>query len=159
MKRSGLSSKRRVLTSNALSPVGRIDEATTRKMRAVRQAGTSPEIAVRAALESLGIAFETNVEDKPGRPDLWLTQEGIPVFVHGCFWHRHKGCKKATTPKRNRDFWLAKVDKNVERDGRNLRQLKEAGHSPIVVWQCETTEEANLRLLLEDRIAVTRRLT
>ena len=74
------------------------------------------------------IKFDTNVEGKPGRPDLWLTQHGIPVFVHGCFWHRHDGCKKATTPKRNREFWLDKFDKNVERDARNLRHLQAAGH-------------------------------
>ena len=145
------------MASNALSPVGRTDEATTRKMRAVRQAGTSPEIAVRVALESLGIAFETNVEGKPGRPDLWLTQHGIPVFVHGCFWHRHDGCKKATTPKRNREFWVDKFDKNVERDARNLRDLQVAGHPPIVVWQCETVEEPTLQRILKAGISNARR--
>ena len=144
------------MTSTALRPI-ETDEATTRKMRAVRQAGTSPEITVRAALESLGIEFDTNVEDKAGRPDLWLVEEGIPVFVHGCFWHRHDGCGKATTPKRNRDFWLAKFEKNIERDARKLQELRAEGHSPIVVWQCETTPEAILKRVLETRIAGARR--
>lgn len=128
------------------------DEATRRKMRAVRQAGTSPEIAVRAALESLGIPFSTNVAGKPGRPDIWITERDIPVFVHGCFWHRHEGCKKATTPKKNREFWIDKFQRNKERDERNLRQLIDAGYSPITIWQCETTTTSTLKEILAENI-------
>lgn len=128
------------------------DEETRIKMRAVRQSGTSPEIAVRGALDSLGIQFSTNVAGKPGRPDIWITEHDIPIFVHGCFWHRHEGCKKTTTPKKNRRFWLAKFEKNKERDARNVRQLMDAGYAPITVWQCETTTNSTLKEILAQRI-------
>ena len=128
------------------------DEATRKKMRAVRQSGTVPEIAVRAVLESLKIAFTTNRRTKPGSPDLWLTESDVPLFVHGCFWHRHPGCKKATTPKRNREFWLSKFQKNVERDDGIIHRLEDLGYTPIVVWQCETLDESMLREILLSRI-------
>ena len=124
------------------------DELTRKKMRSVRQAGTSPELAVRATLGSLGIAFETNVKDMPGRPDILITQTDTPVFVHGCFWHRHEGCKKTTTPKRNRGFWVEKFQKNVERDDMTFLKLRALGYAPLVVWQCETSNESRLKDIL-----------
>ena len=124
-------------------------------MRAVRQSGTSPEVAVWSALESLGIEFATNINGKPGRPDIWLTEADIPLFVHGCFWHRHSGCKRASTPKKNHEFWLAKFKDNKERDARILRQLRDMGYAAITVWQCETTVETTLREILIDRIRGT----
>ena len=133
------------------------DETTSKKMRAVRQAGTAPEIAVRAALASLGIAFETNVLDKPGRPDIWLTAPDIPIFVHGCFWHRHEGCPKASTPKKNREFWEAKFAANIARDERDARRLREMGCPPIVVWQCQTKDEDALAAALLDAIRESER--
>ncbi len=128
------------------------DETTSKKMRAVRQSGTSPEIAARRALESLGVEFEVNVEGKPGRPDIWITPDEVPVFVHGCFWHRHEGCKKATMPKKNREFWAAKFQRNLERDGRKMLELKNLGYSPVVIWQCETENESSLEALLMEKI-------
>ncbi len=118
----------------------------------MRQSGTSAEIAVRTALNSLGIEFATNIENAPGRPDIWLTKIDIPLFVHGCFWHRHEGCSRTTTPKKNRGFWIAKFQKNKERDTRIVHQLKEQGYSPIIVWQCETTVESTLKEILVQRI-------
>ena len=121
-------------------------------MRSVRKSGTSPELAVRAALGSLGIAFGTNVRDLPGTPDILLTQTITPIFVHGCFWHRHPGCTKATTPKRNRQFWVEKFERNIERDHRTLCILKALGYAPVVVWQCETVMESRLKEVLLSRI-------
>ena len=129
------------------------DEATRRKMRAVRRAGTSPEIAVRAALTSLSIAFETNLEGKLGSPDIWLTNSDTPIFVHGCFWHRHDGCSKSTVPRKNQEFWLSKFQKNVERDARIVEQLQGLGYIPITVWQCETINEVTLEGILLERIS------
>ena len=131
------------------------DAATSNKMRAVRQAGTAPEIAMRAALESLGVEFEANAENMPGRPDLWVAERRVAIFVHGCFWHRHEGCSKATTPKRNREFWLEKFRKNVERDARKVRELETLGHSTFTVWQCETTDAVALKRLLLNRLSAT----
>ena len=146
----------RAQTSDALRPLtlpgNIVDETTSRKMRAVRQTGTAPEIAVRAALTSLDMKFATNVDDAPGRPDIWLTENDIPIFVHGCFWHRHAGCTRTTTPKKNRNFWLAKFKKNKERDASILHKLKSQGYVPLTVWQCETTVESTLNDILVERI-------
>ena len=122
-------------------------------MRSVRQSGTSPELAVRAALTSLGIAFSTNVQSEPGSPDIWLTESDVPIFVHGCFWHRHQGCELATTPNRNREFWLAKFGKNIERDARTVNRLEDMGYIPITIWQCEAKVKETLREILLCRIS------
>ena len=132
------------------------DEATSRKMRAVRQTSTSPEMTVRATLDALGFRFRVNVEGQPGRPDIWLTRDDIPIFVHGCFWHRHEGCKKATTPQSNREFWIAKFEQNKERDERKVRDLQRLGYTSITIWQCETDCESTLRQLLLYRIEAAR---
>ena len=107
---------------------------------------------MRTALNSLGIEFETNIEGEPGRPDVWLTRSDAPLFVHGCFWHRHEGCKRTTTPKKNRKFWISKFQKNKERDARILRQFEAQGYEPITVWQCETVVESTLKKILMERI-------
>ena len=133
------------------------DETTSKKMRVVRQSGTAPELVARAALASLGIAFETNVRDKPGRPDIWLTELGIPLFVHGCFWHRHAGCRKASTPKKNREFWQAKFAANIARDERDARRLREMGSPPITIWQCQTKDADELAAALLDAIRESER--
>ena len=128
------------------------DAKTTKKMRAVRQKGTSPEIAVRDALDGMGIEFEINIRDKPGRPDIWITQGAIPIFVHGCFWHRHEGCRKSTMPKKNREYWTTKFRQNIERDARKAHELEALGHSPITIWQCETSDKDMLAKLLARKI-------
>ena len=125
-------------------------------MAAVRQAGTSAEIAVREALASLDIEFETNVEDKPGRPDIWIRSNDTPIFVHGCYWHRHEGCKKATTPKTNREFWLDKFANNQRRDVKVQGELEAMGYDPITVWQCETTSRTTLSNVLTSRLGTNR---
>ena len=128
------------------------DQSTSKKMRAVRQKGTGPELAVRAALKSLDISFRVNVRDMPGRPDIWTIEDDIPIFVHGCFWHRHEDCKKSTMPKTNQDYWTRKFSQNKERDERKMRDLHALGYSPFVIWQCQTTDEQNLKLLLADLV-------
>ena len=125
----------------------------------MRQSGTAPELAVRATLDSLGIEFATNPDGEPGRPDIWVTTPDVPIFVHGCFWHRHEGCKRSTIPKRNREFWIAKFQKNKARDARILRQLEDLGHPPIVVWQCETVAESALKKTLLERLGGGRDVT
>ncbi len=134
-----------------------IDEATIKKMRAVRQAGTVPEIAVRETLNSLSIEFVANAKDKPGRPDLWLTQHEVAIFVHGCFWHRHQGCRKATMPKTNLPYWTSKFKQNVERDARKIRDLAALGYPSVVIWQCETTDRDALGEMLMELITAARK--
>lgn len=106
-------------------------------MSRIRGRDTKPELAVRSLLHGMGLRFRVCRRDLPGTPDIVLPGRGTVVFVHGCFWHRHKGCKGATTPKSNVGFWTAKFDANVARDARNRRDLRKLGWSVLTVWECQ----------------------
>ncbi len=110
-------------------------------MAGIRQKNTSPELAVRRILTSLGLRYRVNNRDLPGSPDIANRAKRWAVFVHGCYWHRHPGCKKATTPKRNREFWVAKFEANITRDARAVAKLKELGYRVVTIWECETRDE------------------
>ncbi|WP_412462281.1 very short patch repair endonuclease [Pseudomonas sp. SC11] len=120
-------------------------------MRAVRRAHTKPELLVRKAMHALGLRFRLHSKSLPGSPDIVLAKHHTVVFVHGCFWHRHPGCKYATTPKTRQEFWIPKFEGNVARDARKEAQLHELGWRVLVVWECETKDLAALsvRLRLE----------
>ena len=98
---------------------------------------TSIEVSVRRWLFHKGYRFRKNVKTLPGSPDIVLRPYKTVIVIHGCFWHHHSGCKKATTPKTRTDFWQEKFDKNVANDIRNQFQLKEMGYNVIVLWECE----------------------
>ena len=119
-----------------------VDDLTSARMRAVRQTGTLPEVVVRRALSALGYRFRLANRDLDGSPDLANRRAGWVVFVHGCFWHRH-GCKASTTPTRNREFWEAKFQRNIERDSRTAAALRARGYTVIVIWECETKRGAD----------------
>jgi len=106
-------------------------------MSRIRSANTSPEVALRRALHALGLRFRLHRKDLPGKPDIVLPRYKAVVFVHGCFWHRHAGCKVASTPKSNVEFWVEKFDRNVARDERSKEALEGQGWRVIVVWECE----------------------
>lgn len=110
---------------------------TSARMKAVRREGTDPELAVRSALAALGLQFRINVRSLPGTPDAANLRRMFAIFVHGCFWHRHPGCRYSTTPKTNVRFWKEKFAANVARDKRNIEALKRRGIRVVVVWQCE----------------------
>lgn len=119
-------------------------------MGRIRNQNTKPEIAVRSILHGMGYRFTVNGpknKQLPGKPDIVLPRYGTVIFVHGCFWHRHKGCKETTTPKTRTEWWQAKFDGNVERDRRNQRALRKMGWKVLVVWECETKKEESLRRL------------
>lgn len=120
-------------------------EKRTEIMRAVRSKGTAPEILVRKVAHRLGLRFRLHVKDLPGKPDLLFPRWNTALFVNGCFWHRHRNCKKASTPRTNTEFWKNKFDDNVLRDKRNYRLLKKAGWRVVVLWQCQirTVEEVD----------------
>lgn len=125
-----------------------VDAETSARLGRVRQKGTTPELAVRSVLRLLGAHYRTSNRDLPGSPDVANRAGRWAIFVHGCFWHRHTGCRRTTTPSRNRDFWLAKFAGNVARDARAIASLEAMGFSVLVLWECETTDPAALQARL-----------
>lgn len=114
-----------------------VDSATrSRMMASIRGKNTKPELKVRRGLHQLGFRFRLHPRDLPGRPDLTFPKYRTAVFVHGCFWHRHKSCRLAYTPSANRQTWIQKFEGNVERDRRQIAQLHENGWRVFVVWEC-----------------------
>lgn len=120
-------------------------------MSRIRGKDTRPEIAVRSLLHRMGYRFRTVDRNLPGKPDIVLPKYRTVILVHGCFWHRHPGCKYAYTPKSRLDFWEKKFGENVERDARNLSLLKQQRWFPIVVWECEIKRDADAVLRKIDR--------
>jgi DNA mismatch endonuclease (patch repair protein) len=106
-------------------------------MALVKGKNTKPELLVRALLHRLGYRFRIHRKDLPGRPDIVLPKYKTVLFVHGCFWHQHRGCKKATLPTQNAEFWADKLSKNALRDSKIERQLNDLGWRTIVLWTCE----------------------
>ena len=117
-------------------------------MAAVRGKNTSPEILVRKAAHRMGLRFRLHDRRLPGRPDLVLPKWKTVVFVNGCFWHRHPGCKLTTSPKTNRAFWQKKFRDNTRRDASNYARLESMGWRVVVLWQCEasTIEQTSIVL-------------
>jgi len=112
-------------------------------MSRIRGANTKPELAVRSMLHRMGYRFRISDKTLPGKPDIVLPKYRSVIFVHGCFWHRHPGCKYTYTPKSRLDFWSRKFEENVMRDKNNLSLLKKAGWLPIVIWECEIKHNAD----------------
>lgn len=111
-------------------------------MSGIRGQNTEPERAVRSHLHRAGLRFRLHGKSLPGRPDVVLPKWNAVVFVHGCFWHRHPGCAKASVPSSNLAFWQAKFAANVERDERNRSQLRRLGWRVFTVWECRMTIRA-----------------
>lgn len=105
-------------------------------MSRIRGADTAPEKIVRSLLRAEGCRFRTNVSNLPGKPDIVLPAFRIAIFVHGCFWHRHKSCRFTTNPKLNSEFWVGKFARTVARDREHVRALKKMGWRIVTVWEC-----------------------
>ena len=108
----------------------------SRMMASIRGKNTKPELALRHALFAAGFRYRLHQRGLPGTPDLVFPRYRAVVFVHGCFWHRHKECRFTTSPKQNGDFWRQKFEGNVSRDERNVTSLREGGWRVAVVWEC-----------------------
>jgi DNA mismatch endonuclease (patch repair protein) len=106
-------------------------------MAAVHSKNTEPELLVRRRVYALGFRYRLHSRELPGKPDLVFKGKRKVIFVHGCFWHRHSGCSKASTPKTRADFWKQKLDANVVHDKSVIQALKKDGWSTLTVWQCE----------------------
>lgn len=117
-------------------------------MSRIRSNDTTPELAVRSFLFRHGFRFRLHVKSLPGHPDIVLPKYKTVIEVRGCFWHRHPGCRQATTPSTNAEFWQEKFKRNVERDRNTEKLLKELGWNLIVVWECELKNDERLNLLI-----------
>jgi len=105
-------------------------------MSRIRGKNTKPEIAVRKMLHAAGFRFRLHVRKLPGKPDIVLPKWKTAIFVHGCFWHRHEGCVRCTTPTNNREYWIEKFRRNMERDEQHRDALVTLGWNVIVIWEC-----------------------
>lgn len=110
-------------------------------MSSIHNKNTGPELLLRRSLWRLGFRYRANDKRLPGKPDIVLPKYRTVIFVHGCFWHGHKGCPNYTIPKTNTDFWAAKIARNQERDQETWRQLEAKGWFVIVVWECELKKQ------------------
>ena len=120
-------------------------EKRSQIMSRVSGKNTKPELIVRSLLHNMGYRFRLHRSDLPGKPDITLPKYKKVIFVHGCFWHGHKDCRRSKRPTTNKKFWHEKLDKNIERDNVNIRNLKELGWGVLVVWACEVNEINQLK--------------
>lgn len=117
-------------------------------MAQIKSKDTTPELKVKAILRSLGYRYRRLKTPLPGSPDIIMKKYNSVIFVHGCYWHRHQGCKKAATPKSQTDFWQRKFAGNVERDRRVQKELKKRGWKVMVVWECQLSNGDKLAAML-----------
>ena len=121
-------------------------------MSQIRGSDTRPEIAVRSYLHRNGLRFRIHDKKLPGKPDIALKKYNTAIFIDGCFWHRHKGCKYSYTPKSRVKFWRTKFEKNIERDKDVNKLLKDLSWNVIRIWECEISDKK-----LEDLISIIRK--
>ena len=117
-------------------------EMRSRNMAAIRSKDSKPEVYLRKLLFAEGLRYRKNVSYVYGHPDLWLAKYGTAIFIHGCFWHRHPGCRYSYHPKSRQEYWEPKIRRNVERDQTNKEQLQDLGWKVLTVWEYEMKKKA-----------------
>lgn len=116
-------------------------------MSRIKGTDTKPEMLVRKYLHAHGIRYRLHNKNLPGKPDLTLTKYHTVIFVNGCFWHGHKGCKYFVLPKTRTEWWQDKIEETIKRDNKKMKELKERGWNSLVIWECELkTEKRNTSL-------------
>ena len=123
-------------------------------MAAITAKDTKPEKMVRSMLHALGYRFRLHRKDLPGTPDIVLPKHGTAIFVHGCFWHCHQGCKESRLPETNTEKWRKKFVGNIERDKRNVKALRGLGWNVLVIWECEAKDPGLLKGLIKEQLPV-----
>lgn len=123
------------------------NDTRSRNMAAIRSSDTEPERRLRSLLHRAGFRFRKNDKRFPGSPDIYLPRWRCAVFIHGCYWHRHAGCRFTTTPRTNLQFWTRKFDANIARDLRNQDALRKLGIRPLIVWECAIKAQPERALL------------
>ena len=118
-------------------------------MSRIRSKNTKPELMVRKVLHNAGIRYRLHAKDLPGKPDLSNKRRKFAIFVNGCFWHQHKGCKRASIPKSNTEYWIPKLKKNINRLKENLEELDNMGFTTVVIWECEVNKTLTYNKLVK----------
>jgi DNA mismatch endonuclease (patch repair protein) len=119
-------------------------------MSRIHAEDTKPEVAVRSFIHRKGYRFRLHDKNLPGKPDIVLKKYKTVIFVHGCFWHQHKGCKRASVPKSNMDYWIPKLEGNKVKDRKNRCLLKRLGWTVIVIWECEAENIKKLKKIIKE---------
>ena len=112
----------------------------SKNMASIKSKDTKPEVYLRKLLHNRGYRYRLYKKGLPGKPDLWLAKYNTAIFINGCFWHHHQNCKRATIPKSNKDYWQAKLSRNVARDRDNSLALQKMGIKVLTIWECTTTQ-------------------
>jgi len=118
-------------------------------MSHIQSKGMAPEMAVRRLVHRMGYRYRLHRKDLPGKPDLVFPARRKAIFVHGCFWHQHRGCSDARTPRTNRPYWVPKLERNKKRDKASRTKLTKMGWRNLVIWECGTKNEARLERLIK----------
>ena len=113
-------------------------------MSRITSKDTSPETLVRSALHKAGYRYGLHVSDLPGKPDVVLRKYKTVIFINGCFWHQHKGCKRSSVPKTSQEYWIPKLERNVEKQKIDLKELKKLGWKVLIIWECEAKSDIKL---------------
>ena len=119
-------------------------ERRSANMRRIRSKNTGPEMALRRLIHRLGYRFRLHKKDLPGKPDLVFSSRRKVIFVHGCFWHQHAGCREGRIPGTRREYWEGKLRRNRTRDAENQARLEESGWRVFTVWECSLRNEKEL---------------
>lgn len=131
--------------TDTLSPKER-----SKRMSLIRSIGSAPEMELRRLVHRMGFRYRLHVKELPGKPDLVFHSRCAVIFMHGCFWHRHKGCKLTRLPKSKLEFWEPKLEANRKRDLRNQCQLKALGWRVLVVWECELADTERVSTIVRE---------
>ena len=131
--------------TDTLSPKER-----SKRMSLIRGIGSAPEMKLRRLVHRMGLRYRLHAKELPGTPDLVFSSRRSVIFMHGCFWHRHRDCKLARLPKSNLDFWKTKLEANKKRDLHNQRQLISLGWRVLVIWECEMTDTERVSLIVRN---------
>ena len=124
-------------------------EKRTKIMKSIISDGTKPELVFRKYLFSQGFRYRNNYKILPGRPDIVFIKKKIAIFIHGCFWHQHKNCKRATVPKSNTSYWIPKLQRNVKNLNKNITLLKNDNWETFVIWECEVNDQNKMSKFIE----------
>jgi len=127
-------------------------ERRSLNMSKIRSKDSVPEIKIRKALWRMGYRYRLHYKKLPGKPDIVIVKHKIAILVHGCFWHRHKNCIEASRPKTNSDYWESKINKNIERDKKNRREITKLGWKVIIIWECNVNNDIDKNIIMLKKI-------